>query len=192
MQVKLSCAALLLLGMSASCAATVEDPGSGGASSLRVVTAAGVTDAGASYAGMGECPTCHAGIFRRWSGSAHAGSFATLVAAGEEKNPACLRCHTTAYGTRQGFGGPAGTPDMASVSCEACHGPSKDHARSAFPAMVGTARGSECSGCDAARVCRECHTSRHSPDFVLSSAMAVLHCGGNSGRPSTAETGAER
>jgi len=128
------------------------------------------------YAGNASCRACHEELFGRWKATEHADSYATLAAGGDEKNPSCLRCHATGYGERRGFSGVDATPELANVGCEACHGPSGDHARSSFPGMVGTGEGGDCGDCEVSRICRKCHTRRQSPGFDLASGLEKVSC----------------
>jgi len=128
------------------------------------------------YAGRSSCATCHETILALWSSTAHAESFSTLQESGEAENPACLRCHATGFGEWTGFVGGDRTPGLAGVTCEACHGPSGDHAGSAYPALVSTDYGRDCASCEVGRICRRCHTRKSSPDFVLSSALESIPC----------------
>lgn len=137
---------------------------------------AGSAGGGDFYAGNGSCRSCHEELFRQWKATVHSGSYATLAAGGSETDPACLRCHATGYGEHRGFTDVRATPELANVGCEACHGPSGDHARSRFPGIVGTARGSDCGDCEVSRICRKCHTRRQSPDFVLAKGLERVSC----------------
>jgi hypothetical protein len=128
------------------------------------------------YTGNDSCRACHETLFGRWRATEHAGSYAALAGGGDEKNPSCLRCHATGYGERRGFTGMGATPGLANVGCETCHGPSGDHARSRFPAMVGTGEGGDCGDCEVSRICRKCHTRRQSPGFVLARDLARVSC----------------
>ncbi len=83
-------------------------------------------EAPAKYAGVENCKMCHPDIHTDWSKSRHAKAFELLVDVGEEKNPKCLTCHATGYG-KGGFTDTTATPDLAGVTCEACHGPGADH-----------------------------------------------------------------
>lgn len=81
-----------------------------------------------SYIGVKKCKMCHKGdrkgnVFETWESKAHAKAFESLKAKGQEKNPKCLECHTTAF--NQG-GYKLGDPDASNfegVQCESCHGP---------------------------------------------------------------------
>lgn len=128
------------------------------------------------YLGPGVCRRCHGKVFQFWEGTAHAGSYASLAAAKAEKEPSCLRCHSTGFGEFTGFVDAAGTPELSTVSCESCHGPGGDHAGSASPAEVPTAGAGDCSTCEVSRVCRLCHTTARSPDFVLATALQQVSC----------------
>lgn len=80
----------------------------------------------ATYIGHNACDVCHTDIHKSWSKKAHPGAFALLVARKQDKNPECLKCHTTGYG-KGGFVDAEKTPDLKGVTCEACHGPGSEH-----------------------------------------------------------------
>jgi hypothetical protein len=89
-----------------------------------------------AYVGSKACKMCHTGqskgaIWEKWLATKHANSLAALDSAkGENKDPKCLKCHTTGYGKDTGFDKVAekqGVQDLGSVGCEACHGPGADY-----------------------------------------------------------------
>jgi hypothetical protein len=84
------------------------------------------------HQGILTCAACHAEEARSWTLTWHSISYYKLQDAGGLDNPACLRCHTTnlqdpasldAHGFRPGDH----SSPYASVTCEACHGPSGPH-----------------------------------------------------------------
>ncbi len=101
-----------------------------------------------TYVGAKRCKMCHAGKYASWKESRMANSFDYLkqgVKAEAKKalgfedkdytaDPVCLKCHTTGYG-KGGFTNIEDTPDLAGVSCEACHGPG-----SAYKKIMKTGR----------------------------------------------------
>jgi hypothetical protein len=90
-----------------------------------------------TYVGSKGCKACHMGekkgkMWEIWSESKHAKSMAALDSAkGETKNPLCLKCHTTGYGAggcgAEGMEALAVAEGLASVGCEACHGPGSEY-----------------------------------------------------------------
>ena len=89
------------------------------------------------YVGVKKCRVCHMEEFRAWEQTKMAKVFELLKpgAAAEikkahkldpdkdyTKDATCLQCHTTGYG-KGGFTSIEATPDLAGVTCEACHGP---------------------------------------------------------------------
>jgi len=89
-----------------------------------------------TYVGSGKCKMCHKGekngaIWEKWLESAHSKTMSKLdPAKGEDKNPECLACHTTGYGTPSGFGADTtllGAEDLGAVGCEVCHGPGSEY-----------------------------------------------------------------
>lgn len=89
------------------------------------------------YVGPERCRECHPEQYDSWESTRMANTFDVLLPghAVEEKRMvgldpdfdysregACMPCHTTGYGMVGGFISIEETPDMAGVTCEACHG----------------------------------------------------------------------
>ncbi len=89
------------------------------------------------FVGPGKCRECHKEQYDSWKKTRMANSFNVLrpgVNAKEKQmvgidpdkdythDETCLPCHTTGYGLVGGFVSIEKTPEMAGVSCEACHG----------------------------------------------------------------------
>lgn len=72
--------------------------------------------------GRSGCRRCHLREYRGWEDTPHASALDTLPEE-ERANPECLQCHTTGYGEESGFQSVEETPELANVTCEACHGP---------------------------------------------------------------------
>jgi len=85
-----------------------------------------------TFIGSSKCKMCHKGekngnIFETWEASKHANAMAVLVEKGEDKNPACLGCHTTGY-EAGGYGAEAmAEVDLGNVGCESCHGAGSEY-----------------------------------------------------------------
>jgi hypothetical protein len=124
-----------------------------------------------AYVGIKKCSLkpCHNSakqgmIYDKWLETKHAHAYQTLVDKGEEKNAACIVCHTTGFGKDGGFDPAAPKDDLKNVGCEMCHGPGgdywkmtvmKDPAKRAAAGLVEKP--------DEA-VCRKCHNDK-SPTF---------------------------
>jgi len=130
---------------------------------------------GAAFLGSAACRNCHAAAYSRWRATGHAREFAGLLPA-DRLVAACLRCHVTGYGDRLGYRTTGEPADLASVGCEACHGPGSDHGRSVHPELVPTLTGGECPPCEINRICRLCHTPERSVGFDLARDLAVITC----------------
>lgn len=111
------------------------------------------------YAGSQACLECHENIHTTEMDTRHARALDTLKAAHQDKNPACLPCHTVGHGLPTGFVSELTTPHLAGVQCENCHGPAGNHAANE---MDLTARPRvELAG----QVCGGCHTGSHHPTY---------------------------
>src|SRR5262249_15259458 len=69
-----------------------------------------------SYAGQGNCGSCHGDKYLSWSGTAHASALSVLGA--NSSNTRCLQCHTVGFGQPTGYTNQALTPYLANVGCE--------------------------------------------------------------------------
>lgn len=96
------------------------------------------------FVGPKACQQCHPAEFDSWSQTRMANSFAVLLPgekveekrmvgldpeADYSREEGCLPCHTTGYGLVGGFVSIEETPDLAGVTCEACHGHGGSYAR---------------------------------------------------------------
>ncbi len=149
--------------------ARVSDPARGGppprASASPLPPFLGVSRATARYAGDEGCRTCHRAIAEALEDTPHAAAMDSLAMAQSASNPDCFRCHVTGFGHPGGYAG-ASTPHLASVGCEACHGPGSDHAAS--PAAGYGTLPKDGSACVA------CHTHDTSPDFRFAARWATI------------------
>lgn len=121
-----------------------------------------------AYVGTQKCAACHFQAYRQWQQTPHAKAF-SIMPAQYRNNAGCLECHATGFGHPTGYQGQA-TPNLASVSCEACHGPGGAHFK-----LASSFLGKEITEADEKRiqasiellrsnVCLECHvTAMHKP-----------------------------
>jgi hypothetical protein len=78
-----------------------------------------------------------------------------LVSKKKDKDPECVRCHVLGFDAKGGYVSRKDSPQFASVQCENCHGPSKDHALKGAKAKKGLAKA----------VCVSCHLPPHATQF---------------------------
>jgi hypothetical protein len=78
-----------------------------------------------TYVGVKDCASCHEKAFEAWEKTGHSRAFGMLTEK-YEKDPKCLKCHTTGYGTPTGYKDES-TPDLKGITCETCHGPGSKH-----------------------------------------------------------------
>lgn len=127
------------------------------------------------YGSTSACELCHKETKEQFDTTAHALSIVTLEDKGRERDPECLRCHST------GFDQPGGTRNLQTavtyfngVGCESCHGPSVKHVRSQN--KTGTMRKVP------EAVCLRCHTPEQQLEpFDFATAMKQVlgpHHGG--------------
>ncbi|MGH7492482.1 MAG: multiheme c-type cytochrome [bacterium] len=119
------------------------------------------------YLGSATCQSCHQEIFLRWENTAHAHAFATLAAKSEDKNAACLECHTTGYREETGYAASIATAHLVQVGCESCHGRGGFHVRmngriSNFVRISET-------------ICLRCHDDKNSPNFAYAEVVESVH-----------------
>ncbi|MBN1825637.1 MAG: hypothetical protein JW958_05160 [Candidatus Eisenbacteria bacterium] len=120
------------------------------------------------YVGVEECRSCHAVEYEDWKSTSHAHTYNTLVGENQEKNPNCLKCHTTGYGFFNGFHSVEKTPERINVQCEVCHGYGIDHVQFEREGHVGECdRDAKLSYllAPAEDRCIACHDSEQDPTF---------------------------
>jgi len=139
----------------------------------------------AKYVGVAACKPCHTGeakgkIYESWMETAHAKAFEKLGAE-NQKNDACLACHTTGKGKTIAAGKTAA--DLQGVQCEACHGPGseykalsvmKDKAASMAKGLI-TPTDKVCATCHTATLPKECWPgAAAAPKFVFAEAVKKI------------------
>ena len=104
------------------------------------------------YAGdnMKTCKMCHAAQAKAMEASGKFNSWESLDAEAQKKDE-CISCHVTGFGVEGGWISIDETPNLKGVQCEACHGPSAEHAKA--PTKVKTAG-------NAAESCATCHNEK--------------------------------
>ncbi|MFH1011537.1 MAG: cytochrome c family protein [bacterium] len=86
-----------------------------------------------TYVGNSKCKMCHKGeakglVWENWLETKHAKSMESLNAEkGETKDPKCLKCHVTGFGAATGYNADTPNEELATVGCEACHGPGSNY-----------------------------------------------------------------
>lgn len=111
------------------------------------------------FAGSTRCSLCHNNQHTDWAQTLHAKAFESLERIGQDKNPACVGCHTIGFGEPGGWVDRATTNDLAGVGCEACHGGAADHANNVNDESLRPKIDISSS------VCGRCHTGEHHPNF---------------------------
>jgi len=132
------------------------------------------------YVGPERCKECHPKQYESWKRTKMAKSFNALrpgvfvkeklmVGLDPDRDythdAECLPCHTTGYGLVGGFVSIEETPEMAGVSCEACHGHGGTYVGTVMDPKNPTFRTAEAREAGLIypppeRVCRECHNER--------------------------------
>ena len=116
------------------------------------------------YAGTEACLSCHQQAHDVWASSSHAKALSTLEKLGQDRDPDCTGCHVVGLSSESGCTSRNGTPTLANVGCESCHGPAAKHVEE--PSTRTTA--------DAMQSCKSCHTLEHSPGFSVDKAWASI------------------
>lgn len=123
----------------------------------KLVAALPPTPTDPGFASSGNCAGCHSKEMAKWSYSAHARAWESLVSEKADDNPECIRCHSTGFNQPGGFGelSNRNIRQFKGVQCEACHGPLKGHPQQsdvlAEPVTYST--------------CLPCHDQANSPKF---------------------------
>jgi len=122
--------------------------------------------AGLKYVPSATCGACHKKQYAPWSASAHSRAYKTLQRAGRTGDPNCVTCHTSGFGTENGFYTLDKTPKLAGVNCQDCHrfDITADHKSESFkhtrPRVTD-------------EVCTTCHTPITDPRDHFDEALGV-------------------
>ncbi len=112
------------------------------------------------YVGVKKCKACHNSKkkpemqqYKTWQAANHSKAFEVLSAE-EQKNPECLKCHTTAYEITKG------DPKFQGVQCEQCHGAGKKYKKKK---IMKNRKLSKSKGLvfPTEKTCTECHNDSH-------------------------------
>ncbi|MFH0793141.1 MAG: multiheme c-type cytochrome [bacterium] len=141
----------------------------------------------AIYAGAESCKLCHAGSYNQWKSTKHSLAMQTLISKNQQFNPDCLKCHTTGYKHENGFNDWRITEHMASVQCEICHGPSRDHVlnerrlklyagqdENQRQLLTKLAAESRPMRLPEASVCMQCHTEQTDSNFDYTKKLPLI------------------
>ena len=144
----------------------------------------------AKYTGVAACAECHKDPetgyqFSRWRMSPHAQAYATLVTprayeiaiemgvkGNLQEQPACLKCHSTAY--HQPAGGFLESFAISEgVGCEACHGAGSEYSHEA---VMKDKPSAEMAGLRPVtrETCLGCHEDAHQKPFDYEEALAKI------------------
>ena len=121
---------------------------------------------GLAYVPSSKCGSCHEPQYKTWRSTRHAKAYQTLTDASREHDPDCLMCHTSGFGTTEGFSSFDKTPALANVNCQDCHRFNiADHQDAAFsvPRLDK-------------RACMRCHTKTTDPRFDYKTRLAGVRC----------------
>jgi len=114
---------------------------------------------GLEYLGSTSCgfgSSCHQYEYEKWSAKDHAKAYRTLVEAGSQYDPQCIRCHVVGLEYETGFVSEKSPEDLRNVGCEVCHGPGSKHMMAVITA------GEDTGTWEPQSACVDCHTPEHS------------------------------
>jgi hypothetical protein len=121
------CSSILCIGLGLLLSfASLDAPASRAADAAAEAAPEPAPPAGQEYTGAKRCASCHFDEYMKWSKSGHSKAL-QLLPANFQKDPKCLKCHTTGYGEPTGFQSMPNSAALAGVGCEICHGPGSIH-----------------------------------------------------------------
>lgn len=126
-----------------------------------------------AFVGAAACGECHQEQYQSFmanSRKAHSWKSVEKMQGKltESERRECYACHTTGYGQPGGFISLAGTPELANVGCESCHGAGGVHAES------GDA--SDIRRTPEVAMCSTCHNAQRVANFNF---KPMLYHGGH-------------
>ncbi len=115
------------------------------------------------YTGADACRDCHQAAYDKWLETPHSRAFARLEEVGKSFDPDCIACHTVGFEQPGGYIDSRLTMHLMDVQCESCHGPGRKHMEAKGKEPTPHAHWPR------EKICRQCHTQPHSPQFDLNS-----------------------
>ena len=124
------------------------------------------------YVGAEVCARCHVDEYARWSETAHANAYHSLVEADKETAENCLECHVVGYGQHSGYEiewltdssgnrySGSDKVELRNVQCENCHGMGTFHGTDMMVKIPDE------------ETCRTCHTGEFDKGFNYADALA--------------------
>ena len=76
---------------------------------------------GLYYVSSATCGKCHVQQYQAWQQDKHSRAWKTLVDNDRTYDPSCVMCHTSGFGTAEGFRSPRETPALSNINCMDCH-----------------------------------------------------------------------
>jgi hypothetical protein len=128
-------------------------------------------------AGSAACAACHVQANSIWKASSHAHAWEILLSKGNQVDPFCQQCHTTAYGLPGGFISMAQSTTLTGVGCENCHGPSQSHVQNPAVHTAFLPRDQ----------CVRCHDGENSPGFDAEAAWQLIQHAKDASAPATSQ-----
>ena len=120
------------------------------------------------YTGAEACRECHRQQWQVWSESLHSKAFQRLEEVGKSFDPDCIVCHTVGFEKPGGYIDTRLTMHLLDVQCESCHGPGREHVESRGKKPTPNRKWGR------KRICSQCHTQPHSPEFDPDSYWARI------------------
>lgn len=103
---------------------------------------------GRDYKGVKACAErCHKPALQQYRTTAHAKAWTSLVKQRQTRNRDCISCHATGYAQKGGVMSLNKLRRLRGVGCEACHGPSREHALQPEQVRMGPVERQICLGC---------------------------------------------
>lgn len=145
------------------------------------------------YAGENFCHDCHGSLGLETEARMTHGVAFSRLSVEDQQNPDCIQCHSTGYGQPTGFRSFDLDPHLATIGCEACHGPAATHVREkSIEAGVYDADSAlppdnpvdiPFTGDVPEEICLRCHTEEWSPDFDYDTWVVRVNHSGRTGDP---------
>jgi hypothetical protein len=128
---------------------------------------------GLRYMSARGCGQCHVAQYCAWLKTRHGHAYSTLAAVRREGDPNCLACHTSGFGTRNGFVSSAATPPLANVNCQDCH---RIDASQMPPSADSLQAIRDKTHKIDENTCAACHTAITDPKFSFKDRVKKIKC----------------